>query len=165
VNRRGTVRDLITAAIGFLIIVVAWISATMLLDAVAGTSTAFTTGTAGEVLSSAQSAFHIMDYGIVIVLGAIYLSAVVFALRIPSQPIYVIPSLILVVVSGFVSAEFSNVLWKFVGAAPEVTAAANQYPVMLEVVKLFPLIQVSVGFLIIVALYTKRPQTDGVNRV
>jgi len=163
-TRQGNVRDLITVATGLIFIVVGWIAGTLLLDQVAATNTALTTGVSGQVIADAQAALGIMDYGIVVVIGAIYLAAIVSALRIPSRPIFIIPSILFVIISGFVSAEFSNVLWKFVNAAPMVTDAANQYPVMLQVVKNFPLIQVGVGFLIIIALYVRRPR-DAVRRV
>lgn len=157
-KRPGSVRDLLTVATALIFIVVGWIAGTLVLTEVTSAGTALNTGVSGQVLSQAQSALHIMDYGIVMVIGSIYLAALVFALRIPSRPIYIIPSTLFVILSGFISAEFSNVLWKFVNAGPKVTSAANQYPIMLEVVKQFPLIQVGVGFLIIIALYTKRPQ-------
>lgn len=118
-----------------------------------------------QYFNAAHDALGVFDKGVVFVGAAMYMLSIILAFRIPSSPIFFIPSFLLLSLSLWVSAEFSNVFHKVINVGGPVTDAANQLPLVVTFFDNFVFIQAGIGFLLMIVMFTRIGNTArGVGR-
>lgn len=108
-----------------------------------------------KYLNAAESAISIFDYGIVFITGSMYMVSVILSFRIRTSPIFFFPALVFNGIALWLSAEYANIFWRIINVGGAVTTAANQYGVMVEFMKNFPLIIGGLNLLLIIAVLIK----------
>jgi len=116
------------------------------------------TGNETAILASGQTAINNLVNGFALVLFLAGVAMLVLAYYIPTQPLFLPLGIVLLAIAVLVAALFSNILWQFVNE-PHIVTAANNYPVLVNIVHYLPLIALGFGALLIVIMYG-RP-TDG----
>lgn len=104
-------------------------------------------------LNEAQSALGVFDVGIALLTGVLYMVSMILAFRIRTNPVFLVPALIFNGLALFISAEFSNVFWKIVNVGGAFTTAANDFPVLLDLMKNLPVVVGGLNFLLIIVIF------------
>lgn len=107
-----------------------------------------------HTLQEGINALEVFDAGILLVNGFLWLTAILFAVRIPSDPVFAIPSFLFLVIAGWVSAEIANIFNLIVNVDP-LSSTVNNFPLMFELFKQFPIIIGFMTLILIIALYAK----------
>ena len=82
------------------------------------------------------------------------IGAIILAFLIPSHPIFLPVSIIMLTIFIVLSTIFSNFLWEFLNASPLVSIA-NQYPLVVNIVRYLPYIIGIIGTILIIVMYSK----------
>ncbi len=106
----------------------------------------------------AKNTLQIWDKGMIFIVVMMIIVAVVLASQIETHPMFLIPALILLAVSVYITTIEANIYWA-VATSSSFAAATNELPNMLALNSRMALIVLLGGALIAVALYAK-PQRD-----
>jgi len=107
-----------------------------------------------SILDKGQQALGIFDLGIVSLNAFFYLVSFIFAYRIRTSPVYAIPALISLAVSGFVSMQIAN-LYAAIARSGPFTAIANGFPAVNFMYNNYLTITLVLGGTLILLLYGK----------
>lgn len=107
-----------------------------------------------DILANAKTAVSVFDYGVIFLIGGMYLVAFIFAFNIRSHPIFFIPSLLLLSIATYISAEVANIFYMIANTSG-LTTAANQFPTMITLFENLPFIVAGLGVLLIIVMYTQ----------
>ena len=116
-------------------------------------------------LEQAESALLIFDFGIVFLNVGMYLAAILLASRIRTNPVFALPSVLVLTISVWVSSELANIYALF-GNTDPLQPVVEQFPTASLFVENFPLVTLGLGGLFIVVLFSKsvtggQPATAG----
>ncbi len=93
----------------------------------------------------------------VFLLATMAIVIIITAAMIRTHPIYVVPAIVLMVIHIIIAGAFSNLYWGVVTATPELTAAAENFPLTLFVFQHLPKFTLVISVLAIIAAYGKIP--------
>lgn len=146
--RRGSMTDIpIILAVVFGVAIAA-IMAQLVVDEFQASNTEIDS----QYMSAAEGALNVFNGGIVFITVAMYMVSIIFAFRIPTSPIYFIPSTIMLLLSTWVAAVFGNTFQEIINVSA-VTGAANQFPMMIALFENFPIVMLGFGLLLEVAMF------------
>jgi len=103
-------------------------------------------------MSEASYALSVYNYGIVVVNVMMYLVSIILALRIRTNPVFIVPAIIFNALGVWIAAEFSNIFWSLASSSA-FAQAANSFPVLLVFMKNLPLFIGGFNFLLIIGSY------------
>ena len=89
---------------------------------------------------------------VIILMGV---AAIVLAFFIPSHPIFLPITFIVWIFYTLLAVGFSNMLWEFINSSV-VIGVANQYPIMVYIIRYLPHIISVIGAIIMIVMYSKR---------
>lgn len=107
-----------------------------------------------HIMNKGSSAFNIGINMIPFVMIGSGIGAIVLAFLIPSHPVFLPLSIIALVIFMALSVVFSNVLYDFLNSSMLV-GIANQYSLVVSIVKFLPHIITVFGVVIIIVMYSK----------
>jgi len=107
-----------------------------------------------KALEQGQKALGLFDLGIVSLNAFFYLVSFIFAYRVRTSPVYAVPALISLSVSGFVSMQIANVYAAISRTGP-FTAIANSFPSVNFLYNNYLTITLVMGGTLILLLYGK----------
>lgn len=106
-------------------------------------------------MAATGKALSILDYGAVFLLLGLFVSSIILASRIRTNPVFFPVSLLSLVIAVFVSAQLANV-YASIAQTGVFAAVANTLPFATKVLYNFPLLIGAGGFMIILALYARQ---------
>lgn len=115
-----------------------------------------------SAFSSATTAFTVLDYAGVTLMGGLFLSSFILASRVNTTKLALPLSLAMVVFSAFVAAIFSNTFAAL--ATGPLAVAAQSLPFFTRILKNLPVLILVSGVLVNIALYSRVGQTTGGRR-
>lgn len=107
-----------------------------------------------QIMSRADTAVKTFNYGYLIFTLGLGLAAIIGAFMVPTHPIFFFLSLIMLGVVLLITPQFSNAYESFLGET-EVSTIANDYPIMVNIMRHLPKILFGFGALVLVAMYGK----------
>lgn len=107
-----------------------------------------------ETLDQGIQALSLFDAGIVALNAFFYLVSFIFAYRIRTSPVFAIPALIFLAVSGFVSMQIANIYAAIASTGP-FTSIANSFPATGLLFNNYLTITLTMGGVLILLLYGK----------
>jgi glucan phosphoethanolaminetransferase (alkaline phosphatase superfamily) len=106
-----------------------------------------------EPLQEAQNAIGVLDIGVVVVNASFYLSAIILATRIRSNPVFAIPSILFVGVGVWLSSEIANIYFLFGDSGPLASVASN-FELTNTFFQNLPVITLGFSTLLLIVIYT-----------
>jgi len=107
-----------------------------------------------ETLDQGIQALSLFDAGIVALNAFFYLVSFIFAYRIRTSPVFAVPALIFLAVSGFVSMQIANIYAAIASTGP-FTGIANSFPATGVLYNNYLTITLTLGGVLILLLYGK----------
>jgi len=108
-----------------------------------------------DTLEKAKAALTLYDQGIMVVYVGLFVATIVSSLRIPSNPVFLMPAFLFLSLMTWLAAEFSNIIWKFMNVEPFLTTVNNSFPTLVVFINNWPTVTFGLGLAVIVALYMK----------
>jgi len=106
-----------------------------------------------EPLQEAQNAIGIFDIGIVIINGSFYLTSIILASKIRTNPVFALPSLLFIGFAVWLSSEIANIYYLFGQTGPLQNAASN-FTITSTFMQNLPTITLGLATLLAIVLYT-----------
>ncbi len=107
-----------------------------------------------NLVNTMDASFAVFDYIFLFIGIGIGLGIVILAFMTESHPVFAFISLLFVAIALLLAAPFSNVFIEFANKGKLAAASAN-YPLMVTFMTNYPLFIMSIGFLLLIALYGK----------
>jgi len=107
-----------------------------------------------DTLEQGIQALSLFDAGIVAVNAFFYLVSFIFAYKIRTSPVFAVPAIIFLAVSGFMSMQVANVYAAIASTGP-FTAVANSFPATGFLFNNYLTITLTMGGVLILLLYGK----------
>jgi hypothetical protein len=148
----GSVNDIPIILAATLLLTITVFTGTLILQEVQAATTEATMDQ--STLQDGIDALTLYDAGIVSVNAFFYLVSFIFAYRIRTSPVYAVPALISLSVSGFVSMQIANVYAAFARVGP-FTSVANMFPSLNFLYNNYLSITLVMGGTLILLLYGK----------
>jgi len=111
-------------------------------------------GPSAKILEKGKAALGFLNHGFVIVLIALGVAIILGAFLIRTHPAFFIISFFALVLLLLVAPQFSN-MFNEIASAPELVAAANQFPIMVTLMRNLPLIILLFGAAVMIVIYGK----------
>jgi hypothetical protein len=107
------------------------------------------------ILNAGSSVFDIFINSIPLLVFGSGISMFILAFLIPTHPVFMPISIVVLIIYVVVSVVFSNILWAFINNSSIITIA-NNYPVVVGMIQFSPYIMAIIGTLLIIVMYSKR---------
>jgi len=155
-TRRGTVTDIPVILVTILGLTITVVVASLVLDTVIGATTNSMINQA--VLQDAQAALQLYDYGIAFVMTGMFAVSALFAWRIQTSAINIVPAILFLGLSVWLSSEVANIYGLFANANSQISNVASGFGGVALLYSNLPVVVAAFGAVIIVALYVRRRQ-------
>jgi len=106
------------------------------------------------IMSKGETIYNILLNSIPFIVIGSGVGAIVLAFLIPSHPVFLPISIILLAFFVILSVVFSNFLWEFLNAQ-QIIVMANKFPLVASIVQYLPYIIVVFGIVLIIVMYSK----------
>ena len=107
-----------------------------------------------KILEKGDVVYDVLLSSIPIIIIGSGVGAIILAFLIPSHPVFLPISLIVLGIFVLLSTVFSNFLWEFLNHA-YIVSLADQFPLVVNIVKYLPYIIAVFGFLLVIVMYSK----------
>ncbi len=109
-----------------------------------------------EAETGLEATFQVLDYGIIFMIIGLGMSIVLGAIIIATHPIFIVPSIIILILVVMISPILTNV---FMGVVTDdmLIEEANKYPNAIYAVDALPWIIAILGIVTFIALFAKPP--------
>ena len=158
-RRLGTVTDIPIILIVLLSLTITVLVASLVLDTVISATTNAMINQ--EVLKEAQFALSMYDYGVAFVATGMFSVSILFAWRIQTSAINIVPAMLFLSMSVWLSSEFSNIFALFTSANQQLTDVAANFTGIQLLFNNLPVVVAVFGGVMLVALYVRRGQPAG----
>jgi len=107
-----------------------------------------------DVLTQGVNAVNTFNYGFVIIMFGMGIAGIIFAWLVPTHPIFIILSIVMLMISVVILPIFSNAFETF-SSNPTMSSAAASFPLMTYFMGNLLLIEVIFGALTMIVMYTR----------
>ena len=150
--------DVIMIGVTMLVLAMGVIIGSYVMTAITtGTTGMFTSATAQAAMASGTAAINTFNYGFVVIVIGGGIASLVLAWMVPSHPIFMVVSVVMLLISVVVLPVLANTYESFIGQADMATAAAS-FPLISAMMGNMPIIGVVFGVLMMIVLYTRYNQ-------
>lgn len=104
-----------------------------------------------EIIQSGQQALTLMDGAAVFMMFGLFGIIMIRAFKTSIHPVFVVPGIIVLGIMGRYAAGLSNMMWEIVNYSP-LTASANEFPLMITLIKDLPVVEMLVGGIVLVLM-------------
>lgn len=108
-----------------------------------------------EILDEGRQAYQVFDLGLVAFNIFFWIVGIILGLMTRSHPVFAIPSIIVLAVSGFISMQLSNV-YAAIASSSGFASTANQFPAFAAFMSNYGSVTLVLGAVVIVMLFGKR---------
>jgi hypothetical protein len=115
------------------------------------------TDKAEEFIGDSKAGINTLDIGLVVLLGFEVIASIFFGLRVKSNPMYFIGSLLALVVTAVMAAELANTFYMF-SQVEVLQPAVSQFGTFYYTMKNYPLVFIGLGSVAIIGTYAKVKQ-------
>lgn len=109
---------------------------------------------AANALSQGVAAVQMFDYSFTIIFVGLGLASVIFAFLVPSHPIFIALSVLMLLIDMIVLPQFSN-MYESVRGNGTLAASASTFPIMTSIMQNLPLVLAALGSLVMIVMYTR----------
>lgn len=151
---KGSMLDIIIAGIALTALAIGILVASTVMTSVQTSLNPMMPAISQDVLTQGVNAVNTFNYGFVIIMFGMGIAGVIFAWLVPTHPIFVILSIIMLLISVVILPIFSNAFETF-STNPSMSSATANFPVMTYFMNNLPLIEVIFGALTMIVMYTR----------
>jgi len=110
------------------------------------------------IIEQGQDAMLVFDAMMPLIMVGLLIAAAVMAFMIPSHPVLIIPSILVVLIVVVIAAQLANV-YNAITTTPELSTQAAQMTFTNQIMSYLPTVALIMGIVIIVAMFiaSKRP--------
>jgi hypothetical protein len=156
-NRKGSLQDIVGMMLIFTVMVIVSFLAlyiqTETKNAIIATAPYQSTNST-YILNQGTASLGVFINSIPFITIGILIAAIISAFFIPSHPVFVPLSIILLALYTVLAAVFSNIIWEFLNT-PGIITLANSYPLVVSIVVKQPYIVTIFGALLIIVMHSK----------
>lgn len=151
---KGSMFDIIIAGISLLVLGIGILVASVVMDSVQTSLNPLVPAVSQDVLTQGVNAINTFNYGFVIIMFGLGIGGVIFAWLVPTHPIFIILSIMMLLISVIILPVLSNAFESFATNASMAPATAN-FPLMMYLMSNLPAIEIVFGILTIIVMYTR----------
>jgi hypothetical protein len=152
---KGSSFDIIIMSIALVLLAIGILVASVVMNAVQTTlGPTLNNAVATEALAQGVNAVNTFNYGFIVIFFGLAAGSLIFAYLIPTHPIFIILSIIMLMVSVVVLPILSNAFESFASDSSMAGAAAS-FPVMTFFMGNMTTILIALGFLTVIVMYTR----------
>jgi len=153
---KGSVLDVFVIAVVALVLSITILVSYTILDRVDDAMP-----TAGKnATAKGLEAVQTFDYGFIIMVGGLGLAGVIYAYLVPTNPILIVVSVVMLLAATVVTPIISNAFGT-VSTNDQMSAASAQFPVMGSFMENLPVVMTVIGVIILIAMYIRRGDGSG----
>jgi hypothetical protein len=152
---KGSMMDIIIMGVTLLVLAISILVASLVMgNFQASTVDTLTTAGAQAALTQGAVAVNTFNYGFIVIAIGLGLGGLIFAWLVPTHPIFIIVSVIMLLIGVVVLPVLSNA-FETVSTDATMSTATSNFPLMVVFMSNLPLIGTVFGVLMIIVLYTR----------
>lgn len=155
---KGSIYDLPIITITIFAVAIAVLTSTLVLEEIQANTTDDQIDQ--TTLDKAHSALTVFDEGMVILAAVMYTATLYFSYRLRTHPIYLVPSILFLSISIWISSEVAN-MYNIFANVQVIQDVANSYPLIYQLQSNWPFVTAGIGILLLVVLYTRSRNVGG----
>lgn len=155
---KGSVQDIIIFAIVLFVMTFSIIISYLILDELHGGTENLLNSRSRTMLAEGRSTITIFNAGFLVLTIGFGIAVIVSSFYIRTHPVFFFFAFLMLVIFIMVGAIFTNIFWEFINATPFANVV-DAFPIMIEVMKNYPLVICVIGFLAILVMYAKSRST------
>ena len=153
-NRKGSITDILIAAVMLLIAAVIILFVVYLWTQISGNAI-FQSAAAKPIVTSVNTAYSFLSDALVVMFFMSCFAAILLAYFVPSHPVFIIVAIALLIPLILVADIFSNV-WQQIISTSFLTIVGNTYFVYVTMLfKFLPFIVLTVSVILMIMMYSK----------